>query len=128
PRTGLTEAGDRIGQRLQTGRPVSMRRSRLLLILLVVAWLLTGVTQVRPGERGVVRRFGRVVATPTAGLWLGPPWGVESVERVRVDWVRRVTVGYVSEADESGDAAPSGQLLTGDQNLVNVQAVIDYAV
>jgi membrane protease subunit HflK len=104
-----------------------MRRVRLVLFVLVVAWLLTGVTQVRPGERAVVRRFGRVVATPTPGLWVGLPWGVESVERVRVDWVRRVTVGYVSEADESDDAPP-GQLLTGDQNLVNVQAAIDYAV
>jgi membrane protease subunit HflK len=105
-----------------------MRRVRAILILIAVAYLLTGVTQIRPGERGVVRRFGRVVATPTAGLWLGLPWGFESVERVRVDWVRRVTVGYLSEADDTEEAAPPGQLLTGDQNLVNVQAVVDYAV
>jgi modulator of FtsH protease HflK len=105
-----------------------MRRVRLILIVIAVAWLLTGLTQVRPGERGVVRRFGRVIATPTAGLWVGLPWGIESVERVRVDWVRRVTVGYQSEIDETDDAAPPGQLLTGDQNLVNVQAVVDYAV
>ena len=38
-----------------------MSRARLILILVVVAYLLTGVTQVRPGERAVVRRFGRVV-------------------------------------------------------------------
>jgi len=105
-----------------------MRRAWLILAVIVVAYLLTGVTQVRPGERAVVRRFGRVVATPTAGLWVGLPWGFESVERVRVDWVRRVTVGYQSEFDETDEAAPPGQLLTGDQNLVNVQAVVDYSV
>src|SRR5438874_2619520 len=105
-----------------------MRRVCVLLILAVLASLLTGVTQVRPGERAVVRRFGRVVATPGAGLRVGLPWGLETVERVAVDRVRRVTVGYLPEVEEAGDDAPPGQLLTGDQNLVNVQAVIDYAV
>ena len=69
-----------------------------------------------------------MVATPGSGLWVGLPWGLETVDRVAVDRVRRVTVGYLPESEETGDAAPPGQLLTGDQNLVNVQVVIDYAV
>jgi len=101
----------------------------LLLIpaALLAAWLLTGVTAVRPGERAVVRRFGAVVATPGPGLWVGLPWGLERVDRVPVDLVRRVAVGYEPDSDPDVPLPP-GQLLTGDQNLVNVQVVIDYAV
>jgi len=105
-----------------------MRRWLIILGgLLLVGYLLTGVTQVRPGERAVVRRFGRVLdEKPGPGLWIGLPWGMDRVDRISVDTVRRVTVGYQPSTEESG--TPAGQLLTGDQNLVNVQVVIDYEV
>lgn len=97
-----------------------------LCLLLVAAYLLTGVTQVRPGERAVVRRFGRVVDTPSPGLWIGLPWGMDRVDRVPVDLVRRVVVGFQPGEDQV--APQPGQLLTGDHNLVNARVVIDYAV
>jgi membrane protease subunit HflK len=104
-----------------------MRWFRVLLVLLVVGYLLTGVVQVRRGERAVVRRFGRVLEyKPEPGLWVGLPWGMDRVERVVVDQVRTVTVGY--QEDETADAMPAGQLLSGDHNLVNVQAAIHYKV
>src|SRR5262245_12110582 len=100
-----------------------MRRLKVGLLLLLALYLLTGVVQVRRGERAVVRRFGRVLPyQPDAGLWVGLPWGIDRVDRVDVDNVRSVTVGYNEE--ESGEReAPPGQLLTGDHNLVNVQVV-----
>jgi membrane protease subunit HflK len=99
-----------------------------LLLLAAAGYLLTGVTQIRPGERGVVRRFGRVVEKPGPGLWVGFPAGIDRVDRVGVDRVQRVTLGYQPEGDEAGPMAPPGQLLTGDQNLVNLQVMLDYAV
>jgi membrane protease subunit HflK len=98
-------------------------------LLLVVAYLLTGVTQVRPGERAVVRRFGRVLPDkPGPGLWVGLPWGMDRVDRVSVDQLRRVEVGYRPDGEEDPLTAPPGQLLTGDHNLVNVQVVLGYTV
>lgn len=99
-----------------------------ILLLGLTGYLLTGVTQVRPGERAVVRRFGRVVDKPGPGLRLGLPYGMERVDRVPVDLVRRVAIGYEPDADETDQTTPPGQLLTGDHNLVNVQAVLDYSV
>lgn len=96
-------------------------------IFLLTAYLLTGVASVRPGERAVVRRFGAVVATPGPGLWVGLPRGVDRVDKVAVDFVRRVTVGYDQDVD-ADVPLPAGQLLTGDQNLVNVRAAVDYTV
>src|SRR5438128_11105476 len=101
------------------------KRWLLLLLIPLVGYLLTGVAQVRPGERAVVRRFGRVVAQPAPGLWVGLPWGMDRVDRVPVNFVHHLTVGY----DQAGDQdalMPAGQLLTGDQNLVNVQVAVDY--
>jgi membrane protease subunit HflK len=97
----------------------------------VVLSLLTAVTQVQPGERAVVFRFGRVLdEKPGPGLHVGLPWGMDRVERVQVDRLRRVTVGFRPEAqdDPSARGTPPGQLLTGDHNLVDVQVVLDYSV
>jgi membrane protease subunit HflK len=97
-------------------------------LLALAAYLCTGITQVRPGERAVVRRFGRVVAAPGPGLWVGFPWGVDRVDRIAVDQVRRVAVGYAPEEADDSLTTPAGQLLTGDHNLVNIQVVMHYAV
>jgi modulator of FtsH protease HflK len=108
-----------------------MRRFALVAIVVVAAvgtvW--TSCTQVEPGERGVVLRLGRVIDTVGPGLHVGLPWGIDRVERVAVDRVRRVSLGFTaSDSDEFGLATPPGQLLTGDHNLVNIQVVIEYAV
>jgi membrane protease subunit HflK len=105
-----------------------MRYLLYVLLLAAVGYLLTGVTQVRPGERAVVRRFGRVVDKPGPGLWIGLPYGMDRVDRVPIDLIRRVRIGYLPDADESDVTMSPGQLLTGDQNLVNVQVILDYAV
>jgi membrane protease subunit HflK len=98
-------------------------------LLALALYLLTGVVQVRRGERAVVRRFGRVLEhSPEPGLWVGLPWGMDKVDRVEVDTVRSVEVGYRPDADTAEDTMPQGQLLTGDHNLVNVQAVLYYKV
>ncbi len=91
------------------------------------AYALTGVVQVSPGERAVVRRFGRVLEhKPEPGLWVGLPWGMDRVDRVAVDRVQSVTVGFREEG--SDDPSAPGQLLTGDHNLVNTQVTLYWKV
>ncbi len=110
-----------------------MGRLLLFLLLGVLAlWTVgTSLTQIQPGERGVVRRFGRVLDhKPSQGLHVGLPWGIDVVDRVPVGRVRRVSVGTGSGEKEEDDpnTVPQGQMLTGDHNLVNVQAEIFYKV
>jgi membrane protease subunit HflK len=101
-----------------------------LLGLALLVWTVsTSLTQVGPGERAVVRRFGRVLdIRPEPGLYVGWPWGIDRVERENVSLVRRVTVGFTVREDKDDEAAPAGQVLTGDHNLVNVQAAIHYRI
>jgi membrane protease subunit HflK len=52
---------------------------------------------------------------------------MDRVDRVVVDRVRSVTVGF--QDDQDIDAlVPAGQLLTGDHNLVNAQVILFYKV
>src|SRR2546430_11563286 len=104
-----------------------MMKLRYLIALGLLTYGATGIYQVGPDERAVVRRFGRVVARPGPGLGVGLPWGIDRVDRVPVRTVRQLRVGY--DPDAAGDSTtPVGQMLTGDQNLVNVQLVVDYAI
>jgi modulator of FtsH protease HflK len=104
-----------------------MRYFLAVCFLVLAGYALTGLVQVRPGERAVIRRFGRVVATPGPGLWVGLPWGMDRVDRVPVDRLRRVTVGYQPD-EEDGPVSSPGQLLTGDHNLINVRVAVHYSV
>ena len=107
-----------------------MKRVALgLLLVLLGGYLLTGVVEVRPGERAVIRRFGEVLKDkPGPGLHVGWPWGIDRVERLKVDDVRRIEVGFTGRDADEATATPTGQLLIGDHNLVNVQVIITYSI
>ncbi len=106
-----------------------MKRTLLLALVagaLVTAW--TSITLVKSGERAIVRRFGRVLQeSPRPGLHLALPWGIDRVQLINVAKVRVLTIGFTAK-DDDPTATPPGQLLTGDHNLVNVQAEIEYRV
>ena len=107
---------------------MSLFRLRWLLLLGLFAYLLTGIVPIGSDERGVIRRFGKVVAQPGPGLWIGWPWGIDRVDRVRVRTVRQLAVGFEPEREADDGSDVSGQFLTGDQNLVNVKLVVEYAI
>jgi len=97
-----------------------------MLLLLAIGYVLTGFAQVGKEERAVVKRFGRVVAVWEPGLHFGLPWGIDRVDRIPIATVRHIRFGYAP--DQADNAMPLGQLLTADQNLVNVQVAVDYSV
>jgi len=105
-----------------------MFRLRTIVAIALAAYLLTGIAQVSPEERVIVRRFGNVVARPGPGLWIGLPWGIDRIDRVPVRSALQLTVGYDPQTASDAPGTPQGQFLTGDQNLVNVQLVLDYAI
>jgi membrane protease subunit HflK len=91
-----------------------MTRGRIVFVLAVLAYLATGIAPIGPDERGIVRRFGKIVAQPGPGLWVGLPWGMDRVDRIQVKTVRQLAAGDGSETHS----------LTGDQNLIRAGLVI----
>lgn len=105
-----------------------MKRACVLLTVCLLAYLATGLYFVRTDEQVVVRRFGRVLVEPREpGAYFGLPWGLDRIDRVKPSEVKRVTVGPLNLGGEAVGASLS-QFLTGDRNLVNVRATVQYTI
>jgi membrane protease subunit HflK len=98
---------------------------------LVSLYLLSGFYIVGSDEVGVVRLFGRVWQPRVQpGLHYRPPFPFSRLDKVKVRQVRRVAVG-METADVVLQRQPQQfrmQFLTGDQNIVNLQAVVQFTV
>jgi membrane protease subunit HflK len=106
------------------------RRTALLVLGIVagLAYLATGWTVVAPGEAVVVRRLGRVLPRPwTPGSHWGWPRGIDRLERVRTDEVRRLEIGLAGTPGPD-DAPGAGEFLTGDLNLLRARGIVQYRV
>lgn len=104
----------------------------LLALLLVGAWLASGIYRVQADEQGIVLRFGAYTQTTQPGLNYHLPWPVETVTTPRVTRINRVDVGFRASADAGNVARPvpardvleESLMLTGDENIID----IDFAV
>ena len=84
-----------------------------VLAILGLIWLLMGVYRFDQAEQGVVLRFGEYHDTAGAGLhWY--PWLVDEVRRVNVGEIRKLPL--------------QAQMITSEQNLVEIQLTVQYRV
>ena len=67
--------------------PADHRASSILAI-----WMLTGFYQVKPGNQGVVQRFGKHVETVGDGWGWRLPWPIETVTKVDVAGVKSIAI------------------------------------
>jgi Cu+-exporting ATPase len=112
--------------------------------LFLVAYGLSGLTKVNANEQAMVRRFGRPVEDLGPGLYWRWPWPIEDVVRVQPDQVRTVAIGFRARGRASVPASLSwtsahggdgvarvedeAVMITGDGNLVEMQATVRYTV
>jgi HflK protein len=112
-------------------------------LLLVVGWILSGFTQIGPSEKGVLLRFGRPLAVLDPGLTYCLPWPIDTVARIEPDRVRSVQVGFraAGQGEPGGlawdsphggpdaeELAEQALMITGENDLVEVQATVRYKV
>ena len=103
---------------------------------MVVLYLLSGITVVRPDEVAVILRWGRLVGSTPAlqehgpGLLFAFPRPMDRVVRVQVKhvWETPVTTLASTEDGFSLDPLTQGYALTGDQNIVHVTVMARYRV
>ena len=101
-----------------------------------VVWISNGLFTVAPGERAVATVFGRATTGVLGpGLHLAWPPPIGEVRRVDVQGVRALEVGFRRDStrQERVRALPRGReteawMLTGDENIVDVQAVLHWRV
>lgn len=119
-----------------------MKRMAICTALLITTFLALGIYVIRVEEKGVVRRFGRVVAqddgTPVlvgSGIHWDLPWPFARVDRVNLSQVRTMRIcgrpsSELPDIDLLRTAAESTepQFLTGDKNVLNLDVTVQYRV
>ena len=111
----------------RAGARLKERLPRILLIVpaaLVVLWFASGIYMVNPGHVGVVRTFGKETARTEAGLHYRFPWPFQRTDIVSVEQIRRIEVGFRAGMRVYEEAL----MLTGDENIVEAQIVVQYRV
>ena len=97
--------------------------------VVLLAWLSTSLYRVQPDEKGVVLRFGQWVATTEPGLHVHLPYPIDTVLLPKVTQVSQIQIG-VGPSVGTTDAAGSrgGQMLTGDENIVEADGTVFWKI
>jgi membrane protease subunit HflK len=102
----------------------------IVAIIIAVIWLATGTYTVGPDEQAVLRTWGRPVGTAGEGLHWHWPAPVGNTDVESITQTRRIEVGFRGGPD--GLALQSigneSQMITGDENIVDVQMVVQYRI
>ena len=113
----------------------------------LAAWVSTSAYTIRTEEVGVVERFGRrVLPYSEPGLHVKFPWPIDRLNRVQAKQVRVIEIGFRTSDAASFSEPPSYEwnvqhrdgrverqgeevlMLTGDQNMIEMTAVVHYDV
>jgi len=114
----------------------ALRFLRWLALVVFAVVLGSGVRVVGPDEVALVLRFGRLVGETRAdqvrgpGLLVALPYLIDRVVRVPVKRVQKVPVEVLIGQQNSDwvDLTKDGYLMTGDRNVIQVQAVVRYRI
>lgn len=97
--------------------------------VVILAWLSTSLYRVEPDEKGVVLRFGKWVATTDPGLHAHWPYPIETVLLPKVTQVNQIQIGVGPSAGaRPGEPSRGGQMLTGDENIVEADSTIFWKI
>lgn len=104
----------------------------LIAVIIVGAWLASGIYTIEPSEVGLVKRFGKYTRTTGPGFHYRLPAPIESVVVVDQRSVRTEEIGFRSRTGVPSTDFPAkpeeAQMLTKDFNVISVETVIQYDV
>ena len=101
------------------------------LVVIAIIWAATGFYTVGPDEQAVLRTFGKITGTESGGLHWYYPGPIGRRDVIAVTTTRRLELGFRSGADGftvAQSVTNESLMITGDVNIVDVQAVIQYNI
>ncbi len=102
--------------------------------VIVLIILVSGLYSVGADEVGVILRFGKYVRSTDPGLHIKIPFGIESVDKVKVKKVFKQEFGFrtikagIKTQYSSKSYYEESIILTGDLNVAEVEWVVQYKV
>jgi membrane protease subunit HflK len=104
----------------------------LIAVIALLLYALSGIFIVAPDERGIVLRFGRVVREAEPGPGYHLPWPFEEVMKPSVTQIRKEEFGFrtvaVGPPARYRDVDAEALMLTGDENIVKLQFIVQFKV
>jgi membrane protease subunit HflK len=104
------------------------RGTWIVIIILILLYLASGFYVVQPGEKAVVLLFGKVQEETGPGLRYRLPKPIMDAVIVDVSNVRRAEIGFRSDGNRTRAVPAEALMLTGDENIVDVQLFVQYVV
>jgi len=126
-----------IGATLRETVSTLLSFSRWILALLFLLYLFSGVYSIAPSEVGLLQRFGKVMGGQIQpGIHYALPWPIDRVTKVPVKTVSRIMIDDFFSAARADSTARlffnvtglASYCISGDNNLVNIQCVIQYNI
>ncbi|HOB74805.1 MAG TPA: SPFH domain-containing protein [Phycisphaerae bacterium] len=139
----IEEPLDPASQSLSDALKASFRVLKVIMLVLVVLFLLSGVFSVGTDERVIVQRFGEIRHNYGPGLRFAWPYPIDEKIRVRMSpkefelnsfWINlseSEKLKPLSDLDPRSmtlDPAKDGALLTGDHGIMHLQLVARYEI
>ena len=105
------------------------RGAAALVGVVIVAWLSTALYRVQPDEKGIVLRFGKWVDTTEPGLHVHMPYPIDTVLLPKVTNINQIQLtASASSAAGGSQSNRGGQMLTGDENIVEADCTVFWKV
>ena len=106
-----------------------------LVIAVIGIWaIFSAVYTIGADEVGVIKRLGAYNRTTDPGLHFKMPWGIETVQKVKVQRVFKMEFGFrtikagVQTQYSSADFSAESLMLTGDLNAALVEWIVQYRI
>ena len=131
---GLEDYLRRAAERLRDlwpGGPFTRSSLAVIASAVVGIWLLSGIYFVNTGSEGVVLRFGAVSAITGSGMHYHLPWPIEVDYTPNVDTANWINIGFQTSEEnpgQPGDVAEESHMLTGDENIVDVNFTVYWKI
>jgi len=121
-------------KRFVPGGSGGARGIALIALAVIVLWAAMNVPyRVQPGENGIELLFGKYVKRTSPGLNFWFPAPIGEVIKVNVDRTNTINVGFrgageVGRGTGVRDVAQESLMLTGDQNIIDIDFVIQWRI
>jgi membrane protease subunit HflK len=126
-----------VPQQLRSAARTVLNLFLWILGILLVIYLFSGTYSIANNEVGVLQRFGKIIdPNVRPGIHLALPWPIDRVNKVPMPKVERIHIQDFSQNFTFGVEGLSFTSLTGlgtygitgDNNLVNLECVLQYEV
>ena len=113
----LIRKGQERMKQVMPGGSIGPRGVILIVLLVIGAWLATGIYTVEPDEQGIVKTFGAYSRKSGPGIGYHLPWPIETVETPKVTRENQLNVGVRIDGEKVSD---KGLKLAAGTYLVQV--------